>query len=107
MVSKFFYNRDSVNNQVPTFALLDTQLYVPVVTLSTQDNEKLLQQLKSCFKRAINWNKHQSKVTIQKLSRYLSYLIDPNFQGVNRLFVLSFENNTGRRSFKQYYLTKA
>ena len=86
---------DSVNNQVPTFALLDTQLYVPVVTLSTQDNEKLLQQLKSCFKRAINWNKYQSKVTIQKLSQYLSYLIDPNFQGVNRLFVLSFENNTG------------
>ena len=44
----------SVNNQVPTFALTDTRLYVQFVTLSTQDNVKLLQQLKSIFKRAIN-----------------------------------------------------
>ena len=52
-------------NQAATFAVTDTKLYVPVVTLSTQDNAKLLQQLKSNFKRAINWNKHQSNVTIQ------------------------------------------
>ena len=44
------------------FKVTDTKLYVPVVTLSTQDNEKLLQQLKSDFKRIINWNKYQSKV---------------------------------------------
>ena len=44
-----------------TFAIRDTKLYVPVVTLSTQDNAKLLQQLKSGFKRTINWNKYQSK----------------------------------------------
>ena len=42
------------------FTITDTKLYVPVVTLSTQDNTKLLQQLKSGFKRTINWNKHQS-----------------------------------------------
>ena len=42
------------------FAITDTKLYVPVVTLSTQDNAKLLQQLKSGFKRTINWNKYQS-----------------------------------------------
>ena len=40
------------------FKITDTNLYVPVVTLSTQDNEKLLQQLKSGFKRTINWNKY-------------------------------------------------
>ena len=42
------------------FAMADTKRYVSVVTLSTQDNEKLLQQLKSGFKRTINWNKYQS-----------------------------------------------
>ena len=44
------------------FAINDTKLYVPVVTLSTQDNAKLLQQLKSGFKRTINWNKYQSSI---------------------------------------------
>ena len=40
------------------FSVTDSKLYVPVVTLSTQDNAKLHQQLKSGFKRAINWNKY-------------------------------------------------
>ena len=52
------------NNEVPTFALTDTKLYVLVVTLSTQKNAKLLQQLKSSFKRTINWNRYQSKASI-------------------------------------------
>ena len=47
-----------VANQNATFAITDTKLYVPVVTLLTQDNAKLLQQLKSGFKRVINWNKY-------------------------------------------------
>ena len=50
-----------VANQVPTFAITETNLYVPVVTLSTQDNAKLLPQLKSGFKRTISWNKYLSK----------------------------------------------
>ena len=57
-----------VNNQVPTFTLTDAKLFVPAVTLSTQDQAKLLQQLKSGFKRTINWNKYQSKVTEQEQS---------------------------------------
>ena len=48
----------NVTNQVPTFAITETNLYVPVVTLSTQDNAKLLPQLKSGFKRTISWNKY-------------------------------------------------
>ena len=80
------------------------KLYVPVVTLSTQDNAKLLQQLKLVFKRTINWNKYQSKLTVQKQNQILDYLIDPSFERVNRLFVLSFENNTGRASYLRYYL---
>ena len=85
------------------FKITDTKLSVPVVTLSTQDNAKLLQQLKSGFKRTINWNKYQTKVTIEGVNQYLDFLIDPGFQGVNRLFVLSFENEGDRKVHKGYY----
>ena len=63
-----------------------------MVTLSIQDNAKLLKQLKSGFKRSINWNKYHTKVSIEKVNQYLGFLIDPTFQGLNRIFVLSFEN---------------
>ena len=91
-------------NQNPTFQINDTKLYVPVVTLSTQENIKLLKQLESGFKRTINWNKYLAKTTNQAQNRYLDFLIDPSFQGVNRLFVLSFGNNEGRESHKKCYL---
>ena len=79
--------------QVPIFAITGTKLYVPIVILSTKDNVKLLEQLKSRFKRTINWNKYQSKLSIEKQHQYLYFLIDPSFQGVTRLLVLSFEDN--------------
>ena len=63
-------------NQEIISAITDTKLPVPVVTLSTQDNAKLLQQLKSGFKKTINWNKYQSKVSIRAPNPYLDYLID-------------------------------
>ena len=88
------------------FKITETKLYVPVVTLSTQDNAKLLQQLKSGFKRTINWNKYESSVKTFVQNRYLSYLINPSFQGVNRLFVLSLENENDRKSHLTYYLPK-
>ena len=70
-------------NRAITFAITNTKLYVPVATLSTQDNAKQLQQLKSGFKCTINWNKYQSKVSTQAQNRDLDldYLIDPSFQG--------------------------
>ena len=49
------------DDQEPTFTITDAKLYVPVVTSSTQDNAKLLQQLKSGSKRTINWNRYQSE----------------------------------------------
>ena len=48
------------------FAITDTKLYALVVTLSVQDNAKLLRQLKSGLKKAINWNKYQPKVWIER-----------------------------------------
>ena len=93
-----------VENQVPRLTITNTKLFLIVVTLSIPDNTKLLQQLKSGFKRTTNWNKYQSKVTVQKRNRHWNYFIDPIFQRVHILFVFSFENNGGRASSKSYYL---
>ena len=76
------------------------------MTLSTQDNTKLLKQLKSGFKRTINWNKYKSNIKTFAKKRYLNHLINPSFQGVNRFFVLSFENQNDRTSHLTYYLPK-
>ena len=72
------------------FKITDTKLHVPVLTLSTQDNAKFLQQLKSGFRRTINWKKYQSDPKIYAQNRYLNHLVNPSFQRVNRRFVLSF-----------------
>ena len=88
------------------FAITETKLYVWVVTLSIQDNAKSFQQLKSVFKRTINWNKYESSVRTFTQNRYLNYLINPSFQGVNRLSLLSFEDEDGRISHSTYYLPK-
>ena len=86
--------------------ITETKLYDANVTLSTQDNVKLFQQLKSGFKRTINWNKYQSSIKTYAQNRYLNHLVNPSFQGVNRLFVLSFENENDRTSHSTYYLPK-
>ena len=86
------------------FAITGTKLYVPLVTLSPQDNAKLLQQLKSGFQRTINWNKYQSDPKTYAQNQYVNYLVDQSFQVVNRLFALSFENENGRASHSEYYL---
>ena len=67
---------------------------------------KLLQQLKSGFKKTINWNKYESDPKTFAKNRYLKHLINPSFPGVNRLFVLSFENEDNRKSHSTYYLPK-
>ena len=82
-----------------TFKIKDRKLYVPVVTLPTKDDNKLLQQLKAWFKRAIKWNKYRSEMTTQTKTNNLNYLINPTFNKVNRLVVLSFKNEDDRFSF--------
>ena len=82
LVSKLCCNYTDVANQVPTFTITETNLYVPVVTLSTQDNAKLLPQLKSGFKRTISWNKYIAKPELLAQNVSLNYLIEPSFQGV-------------------------
>ena len=74
------------------------------MTLSTQENTKFLQQLKSGFKRVINWNKYLSKPELLAQNPNLNHLVEPSFQGANRLFVLAFENDDYRTSDDRYYL---
>ena len=87
-----------------TFTISGTKLYVPVVTLSTQDNAKLLEQLKSGFKNVITWNKYLSKLELLAQNQNLNHVAEPSFQGVNRLLVLAFENDTQGISHSGYYL---
>ena len=91
-------------NQGTTFTTTETKLYVLVVTSSTQDNTKLLQLLKSGFKRITNWNKYLSKPELLARNPILNHLVERSFQRINRLFVLAFENDKQRTSNKGYYL---
>ena len=90
--------------EVTVFKITDTKLYVHAVTLSTEDNVKLLQQLESGFKRTITRNKYRPKFKKFPQNRCLNCLIDPSFQGVNRLFLLPFENETDREVHTKCYL---
>ena len=108
--------RTAGNNNVPPaivatagleFQIKDTKLYVPVVTLSKEIDTKLLEQLKTGFKRTIKWNKYRSQITVQSDNKKLNYLIDPTFPKVSRLFVLSFARDAegdNRDSFSDYYV---
>ena len=89
----------AINN--PTGATLFS-----VITLSTEEDNKLLDKLKSGFKRTVKWNKYRSEISCQITNNNLNYLIDPTFNNVNRLFVLSFENENDRTTFSKYHVPK-
>ena len=96
-------------NNAPTGASLainDCKLYVPVATLSQNDEIKLLTNLKSRFKREIIWNKYRSQMTTETVNNNLNILIDPLFTNVNRLFVLAYQTADDRQSYSQVYLPK-
>ena len=87
-------------------------MYVPVFNLSTENDKKLIEELKSGFKRTIKWNKYRLQMTFQSNNNKLNYFIDTTFIKVNRLFIFSFErieeNNVKkdhRDSFSHYYIT--
>ena len=98
-------NLDGGNAAAPTstiFVINDCKFYVPVVTLSKDDEIKLLTNLKSGFKREIKWNKYRSQMSTEAANNNLNILIDPTFTNVNKLFVLADQvdnNNDNRKSF--------
>ena len=85
---------DKTNQERTTFKITDTKLYVPLVTLSTENDKKLFEQLRTGLKRTMKWNQYSSEMTNQTKNNNLNYMIDPTFTKVNRLSVLSFENET-------------
>ena len=85
---------------------IDTKLYVPIVNLSTKHDNNFLEQLKSGFKRTIKWNKYRLEMTNQTKTNQLNHLIDPTFTKVNKLFVLSFQNEEQTTSFSKYFVPK-
>ena len=96
-------------NNAPTGATLainDCKLYVSVVTLSKDDEIKLLTNLKSGFKREIIWHKYRSQMTTEAINNNLNILVDPTFTNLNRLFVLAYQTADDRQSYSQFYLPK-
>ena len=80
-----------INNPANTpFKIIDKKLYVSVLNLSTENDDELLEQLKTEFKKINKWNRFRSEMSKRVKSNNLSYLIDPTFTNVNRLLVLSF-----------------
>ena len=94
----------NVDNQVPTFTITETNLYISVVNLSTQDNVNLLPQLKSGFERKISWNKYLAKPELLTRNKNLNYLIESSFQAISILFIFAFESDDQRISSKRYYI---
>ena len=105
---------DNANNRETTFKIKSTKLYVPIVTLSTKDNVNLAKQLNEGFKRSVNWNEYKSKIKTREAdaNNLKRFPLDASFQGVNKLFVLAFENaNNGdnkveRDSLRKYFLPR-
>ena len=97
-------NRDNASTGAAV-NISDCKLYVPAVTLSKDDETKLLTNLKSGFKREIIWNKYRSQMTTEAINNNLNILIDPTFTNVNRMFVLAYgQVNNDRQSFSRFYL---
>ena len=87
-----------------TLAINDCKLYMRVVTLSKDDEIKLLANFKSGFTREIIWNKYRSQMSAEAANSNLNILIDPTFTNVNRLLVLAYQTADDRQSFSQFYL---
>ena len=95
-----------VRDNAPTGATLEIkkcELDVPVVTLSKDDEIKLLTNLKSGFKREIIWNKYRSQMTTEAVNNDLNIFVDPTFANVNRLLVLACRIIDNRHSYSRFY----
>ena len=92
-----------------TFAITDTKLYVPFVTLKTEDNAKLSKLLSERFKRSVYWNKYQAILKDHAENENIRERLDASFQGVNKLFVLVYahgDNITNENSYRKYFLPR-
>ena len=92
-----------------TSKIIDTKFYVPTVTLKTEDNTKLSKLLNKGFKRPIYWNKYTKFLKKFNENKYIRERIDASFQGVNKFFVLPYENGddvTDEKSYRRYFFPR-
>ena len=100
------------------FAITDTKLHVPIVTLSTKDSANLTKQLNEGFKRSVYWNSYETKpAKVIEQGKNIYELLSASFQGVKRLFVLAYtiaapvvgdntDDTAGTKSIKKYFLPR-
>ena len=98
------------------FKITDAKLYVSIVTLSAEDNVKLLKLLSEGFKRTVYWNEYKVidnkivEIASNNEEKYIRELLDPSWQGVKRLFVLAYNNKGDNKvsvdSYKKYFLPR-
>ena len=93
------------------FIINDTKMYVPVVTLSKEDNKDFIEQKNKGFQRSIYWNKYKTKEKDEDANAHnFKYIaLDPSFQGVNRLFVMAYNSandQPNRNGQQKYYLPR-
>ena len=93
------------------FIINDTKLYVPVITLSKEDNKNFIEQQNKGFQRSIYWNEYKTKEKDEdgnaNATKYIN--LDPSFQGVNRLFLMAYDRAAGettRNGQRKYYLPR-
>ena len=107
-----FAGSDNANNRKTTFKITSTKFYVPIVTLSTKDTVNLAKQLHEGFKRSVYWNECKSKIETKPANdqTITRFPLDASFQGVDRLFVLAFNddnndaNEVERDNHRKYFL---
>ena len=92
------WSKDCVMSSIAnrTFKITNTKLYVPIITLSSKDNVKLVKLVEEGFKRPVYWNEYQTKIETRDLgnNNLTRFPLDASFQGVKRLFVLAFNDST-------------
>ena len=102
-------NVNNIDSNNIIFTIKDTKLYVPVVTSSAKDNQKLSKLLSKGFERSVYWNEYKTKSENKNTANEYRYFLESNFVGVNRLFVLVYSNedaDSKRFKAKRYYLPK-
>ena len=87
------------------------KMYVPVVTLSKEDNKDFIEQQNKGFQRSIYWNEYKTKEINENADANVFKYINlvPSFQGVNRLFVMAYNRENGqptRNGQQKYYLPR-
>ena len=110
-------NADETDADSATFKITDAKRYVPIVTLSVENNAKLSKLLGEGFKRSIYWNKYKVignlvvEIAADNEEKYIRELLDPSYQGVEKLLFLAYDNTAGDDhvsvdSFKKYFLPR-